>query len=218
MPKQAPIIIAVVAVILVAAGAYLALGKKSQTPETPSTTTATEQKSEDSGSIKGSIKSLLSRGKNVSCTVKYPMRESSYEGKVYVSANKMRGNFSTTVEGKQMENHMISDGMFMYSWTSGTPQGVKFKIEETQAQASPVAGQSEQVDIDKEVDMDCSSWSVDNSMFTPPSDVKFSDFSQMMKPASSPAPGGQTQQNQGSSVCDSITDPEAKAACKSAGY
>lgn len=216
MPKQTALIAGIVAVIIIAViGGYMVLNKKSTAPSQP--TTSQEQSGQDEGIVKGSIKSLLSGGKNVSCSVKYPIGDSTSEGKVYVTENKMRGDFTTTVEGKTMESHMISDGSYSYSWVSGTPQGVKIKIDETQAKASPVAGQSQQVDIDAQIDMNCSSWGVDNSMFTPPADVKFTDFSSMMKPAASPA-SGQTQQNRGSSVCDSITDPQAKAACVGAGY
>lgn len=216
MPKQAPIIIAVVAVIIIAAGAYLVLGKKSQTPQTTSTNTATEQKSEDSGSIKGSIKSLLGSNKNVMCIIK-PEVDQTAEQKVYISGNKMRGDFTMNVEGKQFESHMITDGTSAYTWSSAMPQGIKMKMDESFVSASPVAGQPQQVDIDKQIDMQCSPWNVDESLFNLPSDIKFLDVSSMMKPAASSA-SNQTQQNQGSSVCDSITDPEAKAACKNAGY
>ena len=215
MPKQTPIIIAVVAILLIAAGAYLVLGKKSQTPQTSSTNTTTEQKSEDSGSIKSSIKSLLGGGKNVMCTVKYPTADQSAEGTIYVSSKKMRGDFKMMVEGKSVESHMITDDTYSYSWSSMMPQGVKMKMAQIEAPtASPTSGQ---VDINNEVDMNCFNWGVDNSKFTPPSDIQFMDVSTMMKPASSPA-SGQTQQNQNSSVCDALTDPQAKSACKNAGY
>jgi len=215
MPKQAPIIIAVALIIIIAAGAYLVLGKKSQAPQTSSTNTATEQKTEDSGSVKSSIKSLLAGGKNVSCTVKYPTAQESTEGTIYVSGKKMSGDFKMMVEGKSVENHMITDETYSYSWSSMAPQGVKMKIDQEQnSNASPTSGQ---VDVNSEVDMKCSPWGVDNSKFTPPTNITFMDLSQMMKPAASPA-SQTTNQTQRTSVCDSITDPQAKAACKSSGY
>ncbi|MBI4037992.1 hypothetical protein HY382_03035 [Candidatus Curtissbacteria bacterium] len=216
MPKNTPLIAGAIAIVIaILVGGYLVMNKKS--PSTSQPTTTQEQTAEDEGIVKGSIKSLLSGGKNVTCSVKYPMGDSAYEGKVFVAGSKMRGDFTTAVEGKTMESHMISDGTYTYSWASGMPQGVKMKMDETQTQASPVAGQSQQLDVEKQVDMNCSNWSVDNSVFTPPADIKFMDIGAITKPASSPA-AGQTQQNQGSSICDQITDPQAKAACLGAGY
>lgn len=210
MPKSTLLIIAGVAlVIAVLVGGYFFLNKKAQAPEEPST--ASQEQKQETGLIKSSIKSLLSGGKNVICTVKYPDGEETAEGKIYVSGQKMRGDFNMTVSGKAMESHMISDGSYVYSWSSESGQGVKMKIDQTEVKASPT---SESVDIDKEVDMDCSSWGVDNSKFSIPSNIQFTDLSEMMM--QTPAPGGQ---NQGSSVCDQITDPAAKAACmKAAGY
>lgn len=219
MPKNTPLIAgAIVIIIAVLVGGYLVMNKKSTGTSQESSTASQDQKSKDSGSVKNSIKSLLAGGKNVSCSVRYPMGETSLEGKVYVSANKMRGDYATTIDGKVMETHMISDGTYSYSWSSGTPQGVKMKIDEAQTAASPVAGQQQQVDIDQQVDMDCASWGVDNSMFTPPADVKFMDLSSITKPVSSPANQGTQQLKQDSSVCDQITDPAAKAACQGSGY
>lgn len=215
MPKQAtPIIVAIVAILLIAAGAFFVLNKKSTAPK-QSNTASQEQKSQESGSIKNSIKSLLSQGKSVTCTVKYPSAEQATEGTLYVSGKQMRGDFKTTVNGKEMDSHMITDQTYSYSWSSATPQGAKMKIDQVEApNASPVSGQ---VDTNSEVDMKCSPWGVDNSKFTPPSNINFMDISQMMKPAASPSTQS-TNQNQGASPCDQITDPAAKAACKSAGY
>ena len=211
MPKSTPLIAVGAAIIIaVLVGGYFFLNKKSQAPQEPSVTSQ-EQKSE-TGGIKSSIKSLLSGGKNVTCTVKYPSADQTAEGKIYVSGQKMRGDFNMMVSGKAIESHMISDEAYIYSWSSEAKQGVKFKVDQTEAKASPT---SESVDIDKEVDMDCSSWGVDNSKFSIPPDIQFTDLSEMMK--QTPASGGQ---NQGSSACEAITDPAAKAACikASSGY
>src|SRR3989344_6582040 len=210
MPKSTPLIAVGIAIIIaVLAGGYFFLNKKSQAPQ-ESSVTSQEQKSE-TGFLKSSIKSLLAGGKNVMCSVRYPTGDQSTEGKIYVSGKNMRGDFNMTISGKAMESHMISDGTYMYSWSSETGQGVKMKIDQTEVKASPT---SESVDIDKEVDMDCSSWGVDNSKFTIPADIQFTDMSEIMK--QTPAAGGQSQQNQGSSVCDRITDPADKAACMKA--
>lgn len=206
MTNQVKVIIAAVVIAaLLGIVAFTQLGKSSKSPQ--ETNVAQETKPADS-TTKGSIKSLLAAGKNVNCTISYP--DAGSTGTVYVSGQKMRGDFNMMVEGKPMESHMIQDGTYVYSWTGS--QGAKFKVDET-LKASPVpGGQQQNVDLDKEVDYKCSSWSADNSKFTVPTDVKFVDMSETMKQV--PTQSG----NQGTqpSACDQITDPQAKAACVAA--
>ncbi len=211
MSRQIQLVIAaVIVVLLILAGAFYVLGKSKKTQtETPASQATEAPESEQSGSIK----SLLSMGKNVACDVSYDMDQNKTSGKVYVSGGKMSGDFSiTTADGKTMDTHMIQDETYIYSWSSLIPQGTKMKVE---AAASPTAvpsGQPASLNVDQQVKYKCSPWSVDSSKFTPPTNVKFMDFSAITKtPASQP-----TTQNSDSSPCDSITDPQAKAACVAA--
>lgn len=199
MPKQTLLIAGgVIALIIVGAGGFFLLNKSSQAPQ--ESTTAQETKTEES-TTKGSIKNLLAAGKNQTCTVKYPAGEQMGEGTVYVSGKNLRGDFTITSEGKTIDSHMIQDETYMYSWSSLSPQGIKMKIAELEkVQASPTA---ESVDLDREVDINCSSWSVDSGKFTPPSNVNFTETN--LTPP-------QTQQID-KSVCDQITDPQTKASC-----
>lgn len=211
MTNQVKIIVAIVVIAaLLGIVAFTQLGKSSKSPQQANV--AQETKSTET-SAKGSLKSLLGLGKNVNCTFTYP--DAGSTGTVYVSGQKMRGDFNMMVEGKQMESHMIQDGTYAYSWTGS--QGAKFKIDQN-LKASPVSGgQQQSVDLEKEVDYKCSPWSADNSKFTVPTDVKFVDMSEMMKQV--PAQTGNTPGGQ-QSACDQITDPAAKAQCVKAlgGY
>src|SRR3989344_1943163 len=199
MPKQTLLITgAVVAVIIIGAAGFFLLKKPAQTPQESTTTQPTQQ---EESQAKGSIKNLLAAGKNQTCTIKYPAAEQMGEGTVYVSGKNLRGDFAFTSEGKTFDSHMIQDETYMYSWSSLSPQGAKMKIAELEkVQASPTA---ESVDLDQEVDVNCSSWSVDSSKFTPPSDVNFTET------GTTPT---QTQKLD-PSVCNQITDPQAKASC-----
>lgn len=207
-------IAAVIVVLLILAGAFYVLGKSKKTQtETPASQATEAPESEQSGSIK----SLLSMGKNVACDVSYDMDQNKTSGKVYVSGGKMSGDFSiTTADGKTMDTHMIQDETYIYSWSSIAPQGTKMKIEA--ADASPTAapsGQPASLNVDQQVKYKCSPWSVDSSKFTPPSNVQFMDISAVTK-----TPAVQTQPQSGgnssSSYCDQLTDPQAKAACVAA--
>lgn len=211
MSKQMQIIIGVaVAALVIGVLAFTQLKKSPQSPQ-PSVTQ--EQPAASASTTTGSIKSLLGIGKNQTCKVTYP--DGKGKGTIYIADKKMRGDFTMTVNSKETESHMIQDGDVTYFW-SGT-QGTKMKIDESlKASASPTAGgQSQGADLNKDVDMKCSSWSVDNSMFTAPSDVKFTDLSEtMMKMPQNKTGGSSTSP---SSYCDQITDPAAKAACIPAG-
>ena len=199
MPKQTLLIAgAIVAVVIIAAAGFFLFKKPTQTPQESTITQPTQL---EESQTKGSIKNLLAAGKNQTCTIKYPVGEQMGEGTVYVSGKNLRGDFTMTSAGKTFDSHMIQDETYMYSWSSLSPQGVKMKIAELEkVQASPTA---ESVDLNQEVDVNCSSWSVDSGKFTPPADVNF------METGTTPA---QTQQLD-KSVCDQITDPQAKASC-----
>ena len=199
MPKQTLLIAGIViAVIIVAAAGFFLLKKPAQTPQESTTTQPTQP---EESQTKGSIKNLLATGKNQTCTVKYPAGEQTGEGTVYVSEKNLRGDFTMTFEEKTIDSHMIQDETYMYSWSSLSPQGVKMKIAELEkVQASPT---TESVDLDQEIDVNCSSWSVDSSKFTLPANVNF------VETRTTPT---QTQQLD-KSVCDQITDPQSKASC-----
>lgn len=205
MPKQTQLIAG--GLVVAAIVAVIAFTQLSKSPKTNVAQEITTPK-EESG-IRGSIKSLLGVGKNVSCSVKYP--ESAGDGKIYVAGDRVRGDFTLMIDNKEMESHMIVDREFGYFW-SGT-QGTKMKIDETEKTASPLPeGQEQTQDIDKEVDLNCSSWSVDNSKFTIPTNVQFTDMTEIMQKMQQQSGGSGTPKID-SSYCNQITDPAAKAAC-----
>ena len=208
MEKRLPIIGgAIVVIIIIAAAAVFTLSKKSQTPPQEPTVSQTTEEETQGVTSKGSIKDLIGLGKNVTCTITYPTDEGTSNGTVYVAGDKrMKGDFTINVQGKEIDSHMIQDGNWIYTWSSATPQGTKMKVEENVPTPTPEpSGQS--VDANTQVDYKCSNWSVDNSKFVPPSDIQFVEFN--MPALQTPTTTNLQQQ----SLCDQLTDPEAKAAC-----
>lgn len=199
-------VIAVVIVILVAV--FMMMNKSSQPSQATPVTEQTQTDSE--GITTGTIESILAGGKNTTCDIVY--EDNTGVGKIYVSDKKMRGDFATEVDGKAVESSMIYDGEYSYIW-SGL-QGTKFKIDPTVATPDPSAKQG--ADLEQKVKMKCSSWTVDNSMFAMPADVKFTDLTESMMMQKQT--GGSTAPSTSKSYCDAIADPQAKAACVSAGY
>ena len=199
MSKQTLLIAGGIAVVIIIAAAGFFLLKKSAQP--PQENPTVQQTQPEESQTKGSIKNLLAAGKNQTCTIKYPVGEQMGEGTVYVSGKNLRGDFTMTSEEKTFNSHMIQDETYMYSWSSLSSQGAKMKIAELEkVQASPT---TESVDLDQEVDINCSPWSFDSSKFTPPADVNFVEAGTIPT---------QTQKLD-KSICIQVTDPQAKASC-----
>ncbi|OGD84423.1 hypothetical protein A2165_00660 [Candidatus Curtissbacteria bacterium RBG_13_40_7] len=207
-----PIAAAVIIIIAVAAAALFFQLKKSSKPsgETPASQMMEEQTARTtSGS---SIRDLLGFGNNVTCTITYPSENGETKGTVYVASDeRLRGDFTSNMEDKEIDSHMIQDGTYSYIWSSSSPQGTKMKLEDISSRQSPgPESQNQNIDLDQKVDYQCSPWSVDNSKFVPPADIEFIDFtSTMMQMQDQTNTTNQSQK----AICDTITDPQAKAAC-----
>lgn len=199
MQKQLLLIaVGIGALVIIGVAGFFLLNKSSQSNKEK---TAVQDAQQEQSQTKSSIQKLLAAGKNETCSVKYPAGEQTADGTIYVNGKNLRGDFTTTSEGKTIDSHIIQDETYMYSWTSLAPQGTKMKIAELEKlQASPA---TESVDLNQEFDINCSSWSVDIGKFTPPANVNFVEID------TTPA---QTQQPD-KSICDQITDPQAKTSC-----
>jgi hypothetical protein len=216
MPKKNLLIAGAALFLLLIVGAGLMFMAKTSRKNVPESTLPKETVSDQSGvfATKESIKSLFSSGKNVTCSVAYP--DNGGGGTMFIADKKMRGDFSTKdASGKQLESHMILDGDTSYSWMGA--QGVKMKIDAS-VKASPGSSSAGQTaDLDKQEDMSCSGWSVDNSKFVVPGDIKFMDATSFTgQTQTKTQTGGSSTPGDSKSACGAITDPTAKAACMGA--
>lgn len=204
--KKIMIVSAVAALVL---GAIVAISIFKRAPLTEQTQTKSVVQNvtpePTAAGTMGSIKSLLAAGKNVSCEISYP--DQSLNGTTFVSSNKMRSDFNIKAGEKNMETHMISDGTYAYVWTDAVKQGTKIKLDALN-QTATAGAKTQAPDLDRQVNMKCAPWAADNSKFTPPTDIQFTDLSAMLK-----APTGSGAPKIDKSICDNITDPTSKAAC-----
>jgi hypothetical protein len=211
--RLVPIGSVILAIILIVVIVAVAASRKSQTTPAPQNQTSTPATTESKASS-GSLKSLLSGGKNQTCQVSYTASDQKVAGTVYVAGgNKMRGDFTLTdSQNKETVSHMIVDSQVGYFWSSASTQGMKMKIEEVSP--SPAASTATQgADLNRDVEYKCSDWAVDNSKFSPPSDIQFTDLTQTVTNLQNQAT---TVKPDLKSICNQITDPQAKAACLSA--
>ena len=137
----------------------------------------------------GSFAELIALGRNISCDFSYVSADTNgaVAGTVYIAGEKMRGDFDMEQAGQLFESHMIDDGEFAYTWTVSSQGTFAFKSPVMDSEASEEAESSvppsRAVDMDHEVEYDCQTWRVDESMFIPPSDVEFVSPDMMMQEA-----------------------------------
>lgn len=110
----------------------------------------------------GTIPYLISLKQDLVCTVK-TMSGYSRIGTMYISGGKMRGNFAGS--------SMIDDGTHLYAWMTGAIKGIVL-LAGTSASGSAIAINGG-VDLATDLSFACNPWTIDASVFTPPSSVSF---------------------------------------------
>jgi len=212
-------LVVIVLILLIGGGAYLMLSKASTPKPKQTAQNLTQAKPTANVNQLKSLVDLLATGQTLQCTFSANgTNGAKTQGTIYMSAGNIRANFNVTAsDGKQSQGSMIRSGNTNYIWGSSFPEGIKMTMS---LQELSGRQQTEQqfINPNLKTNYDCSSWTADDSLFNPPSNVKFMDISQVMQqanPSGNVQPTGATTQT-GSSPCDSITNATAKAACLNA--
>ena len=190
--------------------------KKKEETITPTPANKTEE------SITGSLMDLLKLGKAVKCTYEVQDEDGSYTGTVYVSNKKSRSESIAKTQGQTFENYSVTDGEWLYTWSSEEPEGVKMNLSDFENE--------EDFDPSKDFDMDslegsmnigdkfkykCLPWVVDPSKFIPPSNIEFVDMGQMIKDMEATVEKMTQDGDQDlCAICDMSPDEASKAECK----
>ena len=201
------IIIAIVAVAVVGGGVYYATNKNDDQQQSESS-----QSSESNNEELNSINGLLAQNKNVTCTFSSADDSGSQtSGTVYVAGDRMRGNFSYQASGKaEQQSNILRNSEYQYFWQEGSDTGFKTKVDDSKESgddSNKTDSQSQSVDQDAKYEFDCSEWAVDESKFSVPGSVKFTDYSAQIE---------QTKNKLSDDACDSITNEAAHKACENA--
>ena len=206
-------IIAAVVILLGAGGVFLYSRNKPAQPQPNSTTVQTSQENTQS-SMSGSLASLLKSGKTQQCTFSYSDSNGNTRGTAYIASDKMRTDLTIISNGKQSNVYVIRNGDDNYIWGSEFPDNAGLKMKLSIEEYENNTDSRKYFDPTKKVDYDCSGWTLDSSVFTPPSNVKFSDLSQMIQSmmGTTKTPTGAVQPTSQCSVCNSLTG-DAKTAC-----
>ena len=169
------------------------------------------------GKTKTSLKNLMGAGENMKCEWKIEDEASGVgNGTVYVSGEKFRQDMEIVEEGQTMKMHIISDGQWIYQWNSTTKEGVKMSMNEIEKMETESTDQTENQaesfsteDFEEEFEYDCDRWVVDNSLFKVPSDVQFSDMTEMIKTFQE---GSENMMTDMCKMCETLP-PSAKEEC-----
>jgi hypothetical protein len=143
------------------------------------------QASSTSGArIKGNLRSLLSMGGNVMCTISQVTSAAKTSGTVYISGGNMRGDFTTEMTAYAtgtITSHMLRKQDDVYVWSSAmSNQGIKIHMDEMM-KADANAQTKGAIDLNADGEYSCSPWKTDEAKFTVPSTVTFVDIAAMMK-------------------------------------
>ena len=193
MKNKSLVIIGVILLILAVGGVFVVMNKKTS-PAGTSLIPQTQTGSQDTG-IKSTLKDLLAKNIPQKCTFSDKNDDYDMSGTMYIAGSRSRGDFNSVFSGKVMTSYMITKDNTTYTWQEGATTGymMKFDPEKTAREDSGTSGQDENsedtgfsqdqaFDPDKEIDYKCSAWLPDNSLFNPPSNIKFTDLNAMLTP------------------------------------
>src|SRR3989344_3901856 len=182
MNKSLPII-AVVLLLIIGGGAYLTFKNKPVQPGAVNTNI--NQGQPQDGNVFTSIKDALSKSLSLEC--KYN-DEKGTESTTHIKGGAVHVAAKTLADGKETNTQVIMKDRKMYTWDEATKKGVVFDIPEENLQTTPSTqapsgdnkGDSFLAEIEKYKDA-CKPAVVSDSLFTPPTDVEFQDFSKMFQ-------------------------------------
>lgn len=123
-----------------------------------------------------SIEELLTRNASLKCT--YSMSEAGTEstGVAYFAGGKnMYGEFTYTSNGESTQVYSVRNGDTQYVWTKDATIG--FKTDVSTSDKASQQQQSQQFDPEEKYAFACVNWNKDDSLFTPPASVSFTDVS-----------------------------------------
>ncbi len=176
------IAIGIAVVILLAGGAYYF-----QSQNKTKVSDDGQMSSEKNGagnSIAESIRDMMNRGAVLECTYEANGEKTT----AYIKGKSVRSTSAIGNDPKAPNNFLYVDSK-IYFWNDTTKEGMFMTAPEQKADSQPKTNETQ---FDKDINTDivgqleqyknsCKPSSVSDSLFTVPSNVKFQDFSELMK-------------------------------------
>lgn len=171
-------------------------------------------------SLKGSLFDLVGLNKNVKCTFEVKNEGGESSGVTYVSGKKAKSEMSVNIEGQENISiyTLVLDDYF-YTWGNNSSQGTKMKISDLQGENQPNIGSeadnNSYQDYKNEFDFDCKVWIPDNSKFEIPTNIEFTDMTEMIKNVQDQAGKMEDNLKEMCDMCDIMPTEEEKSECRS---
>ena len=171
-------IVVVVIVVIVA----MSSGKSATAPSGAATSQSGNSNQPTASALRQSMRDLISSGVTKTCQFSIPATatSSSMSGMVYTASGNMRGDFTVTNHsGKVTSAHMIITGGIDYLWSDAMQKGIKlpWALAASSTSLSARAG----VDISQPTSYSCTNAVPDQSEFTLPATIQFTDISAYIK-------------------------------------
>lgn len=163
----------IIGLVVIGLGAWFVLGG-GQTTNTGDNMDDSSMVSEESFSENTTLDEIAARGGSWKCSVASTGPTADSTGVVYVAGDRVRADFTSEVpQLGSVDSYMISDGEYVYSWSSAAPTGVKAMVSLGDGDESTDTSGSETFDSGATLDYECAAWPTDESMFAVPTDVTF---------------------------------------------
>ncbi len=139
------------------------------------TTTASTTKEVPTGK-KMAFTEFMKQGGSYKCTVTQNVANMISNGTVYIHNNKIKANFTTSIQGQTIETNMIAMEGYTYTWTNMS-KGAGFKSKITPPKSDPntnaAASATYTWNGEQIGDYNCEAWVVDTTTFELPKSVTF---------------------------------------------
>ena len=184
MKKYLPVI------LLLATLTLSACGSANKTLDSGTTNTKEGSKTESAKSLK----ELLGLGTSQKCTYELSQDGELMKGEIIVNNKKFKQTTEISNKEGTMKVYAISDGVYYYSWSDAMKNnGTKMKIEDVENEGKKVEDidikedgnngeiKEEAINMDEKIDYKCTAATLNDSDLAIPTDVKFVDYTEMMK-------------------------------------
>jgi hypothetical protein len=133
----------------------------------------------------GSLALLAARGEDLECTITYTDPSGvSVSGTYFTHAGAIRGDFVTESDGQEIVSSVIVEAQMMHTWSEidGEAYGMKVDLAALPEGDEQALDTREPVPLEASVSYSCLPWgAVDRSIFVPPGDILFTDYSTIMQ-------------------------------------
>jgi hypothetical protein len=179
----AVVIVVIIIIICVSAGKSSPAPASSETTGSVTGSVSTSNQASASA-VRQTMHDLITSGAPQTCkfSIAATATSSGLSGTIYIASGNMQGDFiKTDTAGKVTNAHMIITGGMDYLWSDASlTKG--YKLSWSVAAASTIlSDRAGGVNINQPTAYSCSNWTADQSKFTIPANIQFTDITAMIK-------------------------------------